>query len=350
LRAEFVPGEDNHPVFTGCGERPGAARVCDPHVVPELGPMTSHRSTHVSDADDADLHVLAACSNGQAEEATLEEDHIARRRTCRQLRELGQRPLALLRRLRSIGLAQGAPNAVRVQIGAIDGRPGLLSPGLVERSRVDAVEAELVDEGQDHGLGEGIVAGDGESDPILRSFRPAPLRQEVRSDVVEHLHHGSPEHAGNPTRLGARFFDGRDAAVAKRGVVVARVDDDDVARHAAEESLGQVGHVLRVEGHDDEVDVLDGVGDRDRMRSSLLREIGEGRSRRPGSNGLAKPGNWRRKRRDSRSCRPWAAGVRDGHGVPQAGEPARERAADFPGANDADFHVLVPFFPLSVVS
>jgi hypothetical protein len=29
------------------------------------------------------------------------------------------------------------------------------------------------------------------------------------------------------------------------------------------------------------------------MRSSLLREIGEGRSRRPGSNGLAKPGNWR---------------------------------------------------------
>jgi hypothetical protein len=105
LRAEFVPGEDNHPVFTGCGERPGAARVCDPHVVPELGPMTSHRSTHVSDADDADLHVLAACSNGQAEEATLEEDHIARRRTCRQLRELGQRPLALLRRLRSIGLA-----------------------------------------------------------------------------------------------------------------------------------------------------------------------------------------------------------------------------------------------------
>lgn len=203
--------------------------------------MTTHRSTHVSDADDADLHVLAACSNGQAEEATLEEDHIARRRTCRQLRELGQRPLALLRRLRSIGLAQGAPNAVRVQIGAIDGRPGLLSPGLVERSRVDAVEAELVDEGQDHGLGEGIVAGDGESDPILRSFRPAPLRQEVRSDVVEHLHHGSPEHAGNPTRLGARFFDGRDAAVAKRGVVVARVDDDDVARHAAEESLGKSG-------------------------------------------------------------------------------------------------------------
>lgn len=89
-------------------------------------------------------------------------------------------------------LAQGAPNAVRVQIGAIDGRPGLLSPGLVERSRVDAVEAELVDEGQDHGLGEGIVAGDGESDPILRSFRPAPLRQGVRSDVVEHFHHGSP--------------------------------------------------------------------------------------------------------------------------------------------------------------
>src|SRR6201997_2730187 len=164
-----------------------------------------------------DLRVLAFCSNGQAEEATLEVDHIARRRTCRELRELGQRPLALLRRLRSIGLAQGAPNAVRVQICAIDGRPGLLSPGLVERSRVDAVEAELVDEGQDRGLGQGVVAGDGESDPILRSFRPAPLRQEVRSDVVEHLHHGSPEHAGNPTRLGARFFDGRDAAVAKRG-------------------------------------------------------------------------------------------------------------------------------------
>src|SRR6202008_2543875 len=80
--------------------------------------VRGHRSTHVSDADYADLHVLAACSNGQAEEATLEEDHIARRRTCRQLRELGQRPLALLRRLRSIGLAQGAPNAVRVQIGA----------------------------------------------------------------------------------------------------------------------------------------------------------------------------------------------------------------------------------------
>jgi hypothetical protein len=50
----------------------------------------------------------------------------------------------------------------------------------------------------------------------------------------------------------------------------------------------QVRHVLRVEGHDDEVDVLDGVGDRDRMRSSLIREIGEGRSRRPGSNGLAR--------------------------------------------------------------
>src|SRR5438128_7571690 len=32
------------------------------------------------------------------------------------------------------------PNAVRVQIGAIDGRPGLLSPGLVQRSGVDAVE------------------------------------------------------------------------------------------------------------------------------------------------------------------------------------------------------------------
>jgi hypothetical protein len=29
--------------------------------------------------------------------------------------------------------------------------------------------------------------------------------------------------------------------------------------------------------------------------------------------------------------------------VPQAGEPARQRAADFAGANDADFHVLVPF-------
>ena len=154
--------------------------------------MTSHRSTHVSDADDADLHVLAACSNGQAEEATLEEDHIARRRTCRQLRELGQRPLALLRRLRSIGLAQGAPNAVRVQIGAIDGRPGLLSPGLVERSRVDAVEAELVDEGQDHGLGEGIVAGDGESDPILRSFRPAPSAKKCAVMLLNTFTTGRP--------------------------------------------------------------------------------------------------------------------------------------------------------------
>src|SRR5258705_11009177 len=63
-------------------------------------------------------------------------------------------------------LAQGAPNAVRVQIGAIDGRPGLLSPGLVERSRVDAVEAELVDEGQDHPLDGAVDAANREGDQL----------------------------------------------------------------------------------------------------------------------------------------------------------------------------------------
>lgn len=91
----------------------------------------------------------------------------------------------------SVGDTERASNPVRVVVRAVHGRAGLLPPGLIEGPRVDPVEAERVHETDHDGLGPGVIAGDGEGDPALRSLRQAALGEAVGHDVVEDLHDGA---------------------------------------------------------------------------------------------------------------------------------------------------------------
>ena len=63
------------------------------------------------------------------------------------------------------GFGQGTPHPDSIQIRAIDRRGRLLPPGVVQAARIDAVEADLVDQADKLGFGAGVITGDRQSDP-----------------------------------------------------------------------------------------------------------------------------------------------------------------------------------------
>ena len=66
-----------------------------------------------------------------------------------------------------VGLRQSTPHALGVAVLGIDRCAGLLPPGLVQPSGIDAIKAQFIDELQDDGLGCRVVAATG------RAIRPA---------------------------------------------------------------------------------------------------------------------------------------------------------------------------------
>src|SRR3954469_14140627 len=73
--------------------------------------------------------------------------------------------------------------------GAVAGRVTLNAPTLTERSDVDGVEAELIEQGRDLFLRGGIVASDCERSTIRRTSRLAVGGQLSGVDVIERLDH-----------------------------------------------------------------------------------------------------------------------------------------------------------------
>ena len=74
-----------------------------------------------------------------------------------------------------VGRGERTRQGGEVEIGAVRGGAGLLTPGVLERTGVHAVEAELVKQGDQAGLGGTIVPGNRQGDAAGRSFGFAVL-------------------------------------------------------------------------------------------------------------------------------------------------------------------------------
>ena len=131
--------------------------------------------------------------------------------------------------------------------------------------------------------------------------------------LLKALMTGPAELLLDPLALGQAVLDALDAAVALLRVVVARVDDDYVARaRRRKDSVGRSGIFI--------LGMVTTTTSPARAASSTV--TGLRRSLSPG-------------RRGSRSAR-----VRDGDLMAERGEPAGERATDISGADDSDLHVV----------
>ena len=84
-------------------------------------------------------------------------------------------------------LLQSAPSPLGVEVRAVNRRAGLLPPGLIQPTGVDAVESEFVDESQHNAFGYVVVARDGQGDAPSAAFRSTELEQMLRNDVIKRL-------------------------------------------------------------------------------------------------------------------------------------------------------------------
>jgi hypothetical protein len=76
--------------------------------------------------------------------------------------------------------------------GPVDRRSGLLPPGLVQSSGIDAVEAKFVDQPKHDGLGLRIVACDRQGNATRGAPRLTALEQVPGIDVLNALITGRP--------------------------------------------------------------------------------------------------------------------------------------------------------------
>ena len=136
---------------------------------------------------------------------------------------------AVFRDPASISFGERAPESSGFKVLAVSRRSGLLPPGVVQITTIDRVEAKIVDEAKHCCLGVQRIAGDRESDPPLRSPRNALFEKAFGEDVVEGLDHGTPDLLRDPLAIEHAAVDRIDAAIAKLGMVVADIDDDDAA-------------------------------------------------------------------------------------------------------------------------
>src|SRR5439155_5948639 len=87
----------------------------------------------------------------------------------------------------SIRLVERAPESGDFKIPAVGRRSGLLSPGVVQVTTVDRVEAELVDQAKHWGLRLCSITGNREGNAARRSRRNALFAKAPGVDAVECL-------------------------------------------------------------------------------------------------------------------------------------------------------------------
>ena len=173
------------------------------------------------------------------------------------------------------GFGERTPESGGVEIPAVGRSTGLLPPGVVQIAGVDRVKAKVIDQAKHRGLGVGRIAGDRESDAARRSLRSAFLEKAPGEDVVERLDHRTPDLLRDPLAVEHAAVDRIDPAIAKLGMVVADIDDDDAARHVREQPLREIGDRLRWDCEDDDVSGLRGRGHGNGRRADLSRQNGQ---------------------------------------------------------------------------
>jgi hypothetical protein len=89
-------------------------------------------------------------------------------------------------------LLQSAPSPLGVEVRAVNRRAGLLPPGLIQPTGVDAVESEFVDESQHNAFGYVVVARDGQGDAPSAAFRSTELEQWCAMMLLNALTTGRP--------------------------------------------------------------------------------------------------------------------------------------------------------------
>jgi hypothetical protein len=126
----------------------------------------------------------------------------------------------------------------------------------VERTGIDRVESESIDELHHSGDRGAVVAGRGEGDAIRRAPGTPVLFEVVVAELVEALDHSGRrepvlyDHAGAVRRGGEFFVDAID-----RFPVVHRVDED----LAGEQVAWQLAKAVRRNGEDDQVCMSDSL-------------------------------------------------------------------------------------------
>ena len=138
----------------------------------------------------------------------------------------------------------GVPGLVgeRAVGGAVGRGARLLAPALGDRSRVDGVVADRVEESGHRRLGLRVVARDGQGGAVGGAVRAGQRAQVLEEDVVEHLHHvGVRQVALQQPAAGDRadlqLFD----VPVALGIVVAGVEDG-LAGQRLDRNLGKGLH------------------------------------------------------------------------------------------------------------
>src|SRR6266705_978828 len=219
----------------------------------------------------------------------------------------------------SIRFGERAPESSDFKIPAVGRRSGLLSPGVVQVTTVDRVEAEFVDQAKHWGLRLDSIAGNRESYAARRSRRNALFEKALGVDVVECLDYRSPELLRDPLAVEHASLNRIDAAIAKLRIVVAGIDHDDAVRHVRKQPPRKIGDVLLWDRDDDDFSCVGGVDHRNGRRTDLCCQRGQ-------------------------AVR--SSGVRNRDLMAELGEMARECPSDGSSADDSDSHVDSSFhFP-----
>src|SRR3984893_18355280 len=78
---------------------------------------------------------------------------------------------------------QAAPHTVGVEVLGVDGRAGLLPPGLVQTASINTIKAQFFDELQNDGLGCVVIARNWQGNAPGRTCRPAQFEKVSGVDV-----------------------------------------------------------------------------------------------------------------------------------------------------------------------
>src|SRR4030095_12474195 len=169
----------------------------------------------------------------------------------------------------SISFGECPPERGGLKIPAVGRRSGLLSPGVVQVTTVDRVEAELVDQTKHEGFRLCSIAGNRESYTACRFPPNALFEKALGEDVVECLDDRSPELLRDPLAVEHASLNRIDAAIAKLRIVVAGIDHDDAVRHVREQPPRKIGDCLLWDRDYDDFSCVGGVDDRNGRRADL---------------------------------------------------------------------------------
>src|SRR5439155_7882381 len=114
-----------------------------------------------------------------------------------------------------------------------------------------------------------------ESNPTPRSPRNALLEKALGEDVVERLDHGTPDLLRDPLTVEHAPVDGIDVAIAKRGMVVADINDDDATRNVGKQLWRKIGGGFRRDRKDEDFSGFSSVKNGNGGRADLGRQRGK---------------------------------------------------------------------------